>query len=119
MEKRRYQRLPSDIKLSYTIIARVDSTPFEFGNSVTIDIGPTGLAMLVDEPIPIPMLLQLQIRPPGSASSLFLLGKSTYCTPVEDIGMYRVGIKFVGMLPPEMDSLIQEIRGSEGISSTS
>jgi len=119
MEKRNYQRILRDLKVSYTIIAEVDNTPFEFGNSVMIDVSRTGLAMIVDEPIPVPMLLQLQLSVPNRPSGLFLLGKSIYCVPVEDIGMYRIGIKFVGLLPPELDIVLNEFRILQNLSSSS
>jgi hypothetical protein len=117
VDKRRYERLPRDLQLSYTIIAKVDSTPFEFGNSVMSDISRSGLAMLVDMPIPVPMLLQLQLRVPNRPTSTFVLGKSIYCVPVEEVGMYRVGIRFVGILPSDMEDILDELRGSEDMAS--
>ena len=119
MDKRRYERLAKDVKISYTLIAKVDSTPFEFGNSVMTDISKSGLAMLVDMPIPVPMLMQLQLSLPSRPTGMFVLGKSIYCTPVEDIGMYRIGIKFVGILPPDIEDAIQELRGPKRMSARS
>ena len=76
MNKRRYDRFLKDLKVSYTVLSKVDSTPFEFGNSTTCDISRTGLSLQVDEPIPVPILLQLQICVPTRAYGLFVLGKS-------------------------------------------
>ena len=119
LDKRHHQRLLKDLKISYTIIAKVDSTPFEFGNSLMVDISRMGVAMLVDEPIAVPMLLQLQLRVPSFPSGLLVLGKSLYCLPIEEVGMYRVGIKFVGMLPPGLEDALDELRVSEDLSSSS
>lgn len=112
MNKRRYDRFLKDLKVSYTVLSKVDSTPFEFGDSVTCDISRTGLALQVDEPIPVPILLQLQICVPSRPYGLFVLGKSVYCSPVEESGRYRVGIKFVGLLPPDLESVLDEVRGT-------
>lgn len=117
MDKRRYERFLRDLKVSYTVLSKVDSTPFEFGNSVTRDISRTGLALQVDEPIPVPILLQLQICVPSRPYGLFVLGKSVYCSPEEEHGMYRVGIKFVGMLPPDLEHVLEEVRGEKNRSS--
>jgi hypothetical protein len=110
-DKRRYQRFLREVKVSYTILSKVDSTPFEFGDSVTLDISRSGLALLLDEPVPVPILLQLQLRVPSRAYGLFVLGKAVYCAPVEEIGMYRVGIKFVGILPPDLETVLEEVQG--------
>jgi len=109
MEKRSYQRFLKQVKVSYTILSRVDSTPFEFGDALTVDISRGGLSLLLDEPVPVPGLLQLHLRVPRCPYGLFVLGKTVHCTPVEDIGMYRVGIKFVGLLPPDLEIALNEI----------
>ena len=110
MDQRRFKRFLRDLKVTYTVLSKVDSTPFEFGDSVTLDISRTGLALLLDEPIPVPILLQLQLRVPTRPYGLFVLGKSVYCSPVEEIGMYRVGIKFVGILPPDLEQVLDEVQ---------
>jgi len=110
VDQRRFKRFLRDLKVTYTVLSKVDSTPFEFGDSVTLDISRTGLALLLDEPIPVPILLQLQLRVPTRPYGLFVLGKSVYCSPVEEIGMYRVGIKFVGILPPDLEQVLDEVQ---------
>jgi len=113
LDKRRYQRFLKELQLSYTILSKVDSTPFEFGDAVTLDISRAGLSLLLSEPIPVPILLQLQLRVPSRPYGLFVLGKSVYCMPAEDSDMYRVGIKFVGILPPDLEQVLNEVRGLE------
>ena len=113
MDKRRYQRFLKELKVTYTILSKVDSTPFEFGESVTLDISRAGLALLLSEPIPVPILLQLQLCVPSRPYGLFVLGKSVYCTPLGGIDMYRIGIKFVGILPPDLEQVLDEVRGPE------
>jgi hypothetical protein len=108
--KRRYERFLRELKVSYTILSKVDSTPFEFGDSITADISRSGLALLMEERIPVPILMQLQLRIPSRPYGLFVLGKSVYCSPVEDVDMYRVGIKFVGILPPDLENALDEVR---------
>lgn len=112
MEKRRYERLIRDLKVSYMIIAEVDKTPFEFGNSQLLDISKTGLAMLVDEPVPTRMLLQLQMHLPEHPAGLIVLGKTVYCKPEEELGLYRVGIRFVGIVQPDLETDLDELQRS-------
>ncbi len=112
VEKRRYERFLKEVHVSYTVLSKVDSTPFEFGNSVTLNISRTGLSLLLTQPMPVPVLLQLQLRLPNRPYGLFVLGKTVYCTPMEEINMYRVGIKFVGILPPELEMVLEDVKDS-------
>lgn len=109
MEQRRHDRLVKEIKVSYSVLSKVDSTPFEFGEAVTVDIGSGGLSILVDERLGVPSLLQLHLHLPRRPLGMFALGKTVYCNPVEDIGMFRAGIKFVGLLPTDLAKALKEI----------
>ena len=119
MDKRQGKRVAKDFKISYTLIASADVTPFEFGDSVMTDISRAGLAMLVKSPIPVGMLVQMQLAVPSTDSSLFVLGKTMYCKALEEIGMYRVGIKFVGIQPPDLSEALEELRRTHHIPSRS
>ncbi len=110
LEKRRYRRFLKELKISYTVLSKVDSTPFEFGNSITVDISRSGLSFLLDEALPVPILLQIQLRMPSRPYGIFVLGKTAHCKALEDIGMYRIGIKFVGILPPELETALNEVQ---------
>jgi len=112
VEKRRHERFLKKVRISYTLLSKVDSTPFEFGDAVTIDISRGGLSLLLKEPVPVPGLLQLHLRVPRALYGLFVLGKTVHCTPVEDIGMYRVGIKFVGLLPDDLEKALTDMEGT-------
>jgi len=68
-----------------------------------------GLAMMVDEPVQPHLLLQLQLHIAGRPSSLIVLGKTVYCRPVEELGMYRVGIQFVGIVQPDLTKALDEL----------
>ncbi|MCX8038223.1 MAG: PilZ domain-containing protein [Candidatus Sumerlaeia bacterium] len=115
IEKRRYERFLKEVHVSYTVLSKVENTPFEFGNSVTLNISRTGLLLLLPEPMPVPVLLQLQLRLPNRPFGLFVLGKTVYCSRMEEINMYRVGIKFVGILPPELESVLEDVKDSKGV----
>ena len=108
MNNRRYERFLETVKVSYTILSSVDSTPFEFGEAQTLDISRGGLALLLREKVAVPGLLQLQLRFPQRPYGMFVLGKTVYCTPVENVGKFRTGIKFVGLLPEDLEAVLNE-----------
>ena len=118
-EKRQGERVVKDLKISYTLIASVEVTPFEFGDSVMTDISRAGLAMLAESPIPVGMLLQMRLLVPSTNLSLFVLGRTVYCRAMEKIGKYRVGIRFVGLLPQDLEEVLNEFRRTHRDSSRS
>jgi c-di-GMP-binding flagellar brake protein YcgR len=113
VEKRQHERLVKKIKVTYTVLSKVDSTPFEFGEAVTVDISSGGLSLLVQVAVPVPSLVQLHLRMPLRPYGMFVLGKVVYCAPVEEIGMHRVGVKFVGLLPADLESALNEVQNIE------
>jgi hypothetical protein len=105
-DKRYEDRMNKNLQISYATLSNIAVEPFEFGNTVTTDISSRGLSLVTDEPIDTPVLLQAKIHIPGDRRGLILLGRTVYCNPLEDSDVYRVGIKFIGLLPGELTELL-------------
>ena len=105
-DKRDVDRFSRTLQISYTTLSRIGVEPYEFGNTTTTDISSRGLSLITDEPIDIPILLQARIHFPGDHRGLILLGRTVYCNPLEDSDVYRVGVKFIGILPDDLADML-------------
>jgi CheY-like chemotaxis protein len=72
------------------------------------DVSRSGLSMLVRQVIPVPAMLKLMIDLPRSNRSITMLAKSLTCTLTQMNNVYRLGAKFVGLLPPELEEAISD-----------
>lgn len=106
-DKRACERLRREYKISYATLSRIQIEPMEFGNATTMDISTNGLSLLVDEPVAVPILIQARLFVPGEASEIFVLGKTVYCSPIEGRDIFRVGVKFVGILPGDLGKTLR------------
>jgi len=106
-ERRKSHRILKNIKVSYTVIP-TDSTltPYEFGKTITANIGRFGFCMFISEKIPEQSLIQLALKFSNLKHSIQMLGKVIWCEWYEKDKMYQVGIKFVGLLPEDWEKII-------------
>ena len=63
--------------------------------------------MVTDRPVPCPILMQLNLSIPRRPFHLLILGKTIRCLASDD-GLYEVGIKFVGILPPDFKQILTD-----------
>jgi len=109
-ERRRHERYACNLKMTYTILSSNESTPFEYGVAHSRNLSETGVSIYTEQPIKIPILMQLNISLPMRPFHLLILGKALRCVAAEDKpGLYEIGIKFVGILPPEFKSLMSQL----------
>ena len=111
-ERREFERYMQLLKVSYSILAGEAATPYEFGECITLDISRKGVKLRLAQQLKTPSLVQLYIRVPNRSYGIFVLGKVLYCRPlkVEDSeDGWEAGIKFVGLLPPDLDQFITQI----------
>ena len=87
------------------MLSGVGATPFEYGATETLDISRSGVRLKLSDEIKPPMLVQMHIQIPNRSLGLFLLGKIVYCSKSKDSEYFDAGIKFVGLLPPDLDKL--------------
>ncbi len=109
MDQRASPRLPNRLRAPYTVLLKSGATRIEIGEATLADLSRAGLGMTVDEPVPVPTLMQVQVQIPGHRGVVGFLGKSLYCVPTGGLDMYRVGLKFVGLLPTDLDSILADI----------
>lgn len=73
------------------------------------DVSRSGLAMLVRQVIPVPAMLKVIISVNGQVQPVSMLAKSISCTLTQIPGVYRLGAKFVGLLPREFEHALAEL----------
>jgi CheY-like chemotaxis protein len=76
------------------------------------DVSRSGASMLVRQVLPVPSMMKLIVELPQSHQSIPMLAKSMSCTMTQMQNVYRLGVKFVGLLPPEMEEAIAEWKGA-------
>jgi CheY-like chemotaxis protein len=70
------------------------------------DVSRSGASMLVRQMLPVPAMLKLVVEIPQTRKSITMLAKSLSCTLTQIPNVYRLGAKFVGLLPAEMEQAI-------------
>lgn len=77
--------------------------------SLIHDVSRSGLSLITRQLLPVPAMLRLVIHLSDQTRPITMLARSISCmlTPVQ--GVYRLGAKFVGLLPPEMEEAIQRL----------
>lgn len=105
-ERRDHARYLSSIEATCAVV-----NPFNNSRSLPIpcmtrDVSRSGLSMLSHRLIPVPTMLKIEIRLPDSPRTLNPLAKSLSCTltPIQDV--YRIGLKFIGLLPSEIETAL-------------
>ncbi len=108
-EHRKHIRHVCDMRMTYTILSSTDSTPFEYGIANAKNLSEAGVCIFTEQEIQAPVLMQLNISLPVRPFHMLILGKALRCEPATDSDLYEIGLKFVGILPPEFRGLISEI----------
>lgn len=109
MDKRKYERYLCNLRMTYTILSSVDSTPFEYGVAHSKDLSEAGVCIFTEHNIKVPILMQLNINLPMRPFHLLILAKALRCAKLTDSDLFEVGLKFVGILPPEFKRLVSEL----------
>jgi CheY-like chemotaxis protein len=77
--------------------------------AMTRDVSRSGMAMLVFQLIPVPAMLKITITLSDHTHPISKLAKSISCTLTPVPGVYRLGAKFIGLLPKGMEQSIAEL----------
>lgn len=109
VEKRRHERYSCNLRMTYTILSSLDSTPFEYGVAHSKDLSEAGVCIYTEHNIKVPILMQLNINLPMRPFHLLILAKALRSKKMPDSNLHEVGLKFVGILPPEFKRLVSEI----------
>jgi hypothetical protein len=92
--------------MTYSILSSRASNPFEFGVAQAKNLSENGVCIFTEQEIQVPVLLQLNVNLPMRPFHMLLLGKALRCQKTEGRDLYEIGIKFVGILPPEFKRLV-------------
>jgi len=114
IDRRRHERYNCNLKMTYTILSSVDTTPFEYGVAHSKDLSESGVCIFTEHGIEVPILMQLNINLPMRPFHLLILAKAMRTHLDDDTGLHEVGLKFVGILPPEFKRLVTELSPSIG-----
>jgi len=111
-DRRKYRRIAAAVKVTYTILSDASATPCEYGDTVTEDISEGGLCMLIHENVKEGQLVYVNIQVPTHEASLLMLAKTVHVDPDAETGRNRVCMKFVGMLPVGLRSIMEQIEAA-------
>jgi len=92
--------------MTYSILSSRASNPFEYGVAQAKNLSENGVCIFTEQEVQVPVLLQLNVNLPMRPFHMLLLGKALRCQKAGDRDLYEVGIKFVGILPPEFKRLV-------------
>ncbi len=112
IDRRRHERYTCNLKMTYTILSSVDTTPFEYGVAHSKDLSESGVCIYTEHGIEVPILMQLNINLPMRPFHLLILAKAMRTHMDDETGLHEVGLKFVGILPPEFKRLVTELSPS-------
>ena len=111
-DQRRHERYACKVKITYTVLSSKDATPMEYGVTYSRDLSAGGVCLYVDREIAAPVLMQLNLAIPVRPHHLLVLGKALRCRRCEENDLFEVGVKFVGILPPNFRELLRESMGT-------
>jgi hypothetical protein len=95
--------------MTYTILSSNDSTPYEYGVAHSKNLSESGVAIFAEQKIKVPILMQLNITLPMRPFHLLILAKAVRCERIPESNLYDIGLKFVGILPPEFKRLVSKL----------
>lgn len=118
-DQRRHERYACHLKMTYTILASNDSTPYEYGVAHSRNLSESGVSILAEQKVKVPILMQLNINLPMRPFHLLILAKAVRCEPMPNSSLFEIGLKFVGILPPEFKRLVSTLAPGEAQSAPS
>lgn len=108
-ERRRDRRHHIRFGASYANPSNGECTHAEFVGCCAIDVSRKGLSLFVDDPVPVPAVLCVQLYLPGLYFGSAARCRSVHCSTDSQTGMYRLGLEFVDYVPTDLRQLINEI----------
>lgn len=107
-ERRRYVRLDTRLKISYTIVKNERDLPRD---TETKDIGGGGIRILFTESLPVQTLLKLNIALPEESQPIVCTGKVVW---VEEFSVmekkeYEAGVSFTDINSKDRDRIIKYV----------
>lgn len=104
--RREYSRHSFAIEAHLTLINPFDNSESRPIASLMRDVSRSGVAMIVRQVLPVPTMLRISFTLPGHQTMVPMLAKSVSCTLTQIPGVYRLGAKFIGLLPCELEKTL-------------
>ncbi len=111
IKRREHPRFNVGVKVAYSIISDPAVTPYMYGSTETLNISEGGMSISIDYKVQVPIMIQLNIQAPQAKYPLSVLGKIIWCRQ-DTFNKYIVGIKFIGALPKDWKTIIQNTVGA-------
>ncbi|MBN1477434.1 PilZ domain-containing protein [Candidatus Sumerlaeota bacterium] len=106
-ERRKSQRHREMLEIAYSFMSESPGVPSLFDETQTLDISRRGVKVHLTKPVALETLVQMAIRLPALRSPILMVGKVRWTE--EDATGHRVGIKFIGHLPPKLEQAIDTL----------
>lgn len=113
--RREHSRHSFAIEAHLTLINPFDNSESRPIASLMRDVSRSGITLIVRQLLPVPSMLRVTFHLSGQQSSFPLLAKSMSCSLTQIPGVYRLGAKFIGLLPGQLKKTFERISaaGSE------
>lgn len=116
--RREYSRRSFSLEAHLALINPFDDSESRPVASLMRDVSRSGLTMIVRQVIPVPSMLRITFHLPSQQTTIPMLAKSMSCTLTQINGVYRLGAKFIGLLPRELEkNFVKLSRDALGIGS--
>jgi CheY-like chemotaxis protein len=112
--RREHSRYPFTIETHISLINPFDSSESRPIAGLMRDISRSGVSMIVRQLLPVPSMLKFVFLLPQQQHPVNMLAKSMSCMLTQIPGVYRLGAKFIGLLPAEVVDGILEMNAHAG-----
>ncbi len=112
--RREHNRYMFDIETHCILINPYDNTESRPIPALLRDISRSGISMIVRQLFPIPSMIKMMLNFNPAKGPTSLLAKSIACTLTQIPGVYRMGAKFAGLLPDEVEQAIIDLSHQSG-----
>jgi PilZ domain len=106
-ERRKSHRHREMLEIAYSLMSDSPGVPSLFDETQTLDISRRGVKVHLAQPVDLDTLVQMAIRLPSLRSPILMVGKIRWTE--QDSTGHRVGIQFIGHLPPKLEEAIDTL----------
>lgn len=101
--RREHSRHSFIVEAHLTLINPFDDSESRPIASLMRDVSRSGVTMIVRQVLPVPAMLKINFHMNGQQGVITMLAKSLSCTLTQIPGVFRLGAKFIGLLPCELE----------------
>ncbi|MCL5271445.1 MAG: response regulator [bacterium] len=113
LNRREYNRYLFHVETHCIIINPFDNSESRPIVALLRDISRSGVSMIVRQLFPVPCMLKLVLNLHRQGAPMNMLAKSVACTMTQIPDVYRLGAKFVGLLPEAINREIMQLNRND------